>query len=440
MLPSTVEPSAQHAVALSAGLIVAWATNALPHAAAGLIALLLFGVAGVAPWPVVMSGFTNEATWFLLGALVIGAVASASGLAHRLAFSVARQAGGSYSRLLLAFIVTDFLLTFLVPSGIARVTVLAAIVAGLVEALGIGPRSPAARGLLIVVTYAASIFDKMMLGGAASILASGIIETVGGVRVSYGAWVLAFLPCDLLTILACWRTILWLYPAPDSLADSVRYLDQQAAARGPWSARESRAAVLLGCAVALWVTDMLHGIRPATVAMGIALLAVLPGIGVLGSSDLRRVRPGVIIFTAAAIGMTNVLAASGGLRLLTDHMVGWIAPLAHGPAVTAQALYWTAFLYHFLLGSETSMISATLPAVLTFAREAGLPVLQVGLVWTLGSAGKLFAYQGSVLMVGYAYGYFDGRDLLKVGAVLTVVEALILAVLVSVYWPLLGIA
>jgi uncharacterized protein (UPF0335 family) len=45
-----------------------------------------------------------------------------------------------------------------------------------------------------------------------------------------------------------------------------------------------------------------------------------------------------------------------------------------------------------------------------------------------------------VLMVGYAYGYFDARDLMRVGLLLTVVESLILLLLVPFYWPLIGIS
>jgi peptidoglycan hydrolase-like protein with peptidoglycan-binding domain len=41
--------------------------------------------------------------------------------------------------------------------------------------------------------------------------------------------------------------------------------------------------------------------------------------------------------------------------------------------------------------------------------------------------------------LGYSFGYFEGKDLLKVGAILTLVEGLILMVLVPLYWPLLGL-
>jgi di/tricarboxylate transporter len=44
-----------------------------------------------------------------------------------------------------------------------------------------------------------------------------------------------------------------------------------------------------------------------------------------------------------------------------------------------------------------------------------------------------------VLIVGYSYGYFEARDLIRIGALLTVVEFAILMVLVPFYWPIIGI-
>ena len=61
------------------------------------------------------------------------------------------------------------------------------------------------------------------------------------------------------------------------------------------------------------------------------------------------------------------------------------------------------------------------------------------MVFNFASGGKLFVYQSAVLILGYSYGYFEAKDLIRVGAVLTVVEGLILAFLVPFYWPLLGL-
>ena len=52
----------------------------------------------------------------------------------------------------------------------------------------------------------------MILAGSASLLARGLIESLAGVPVYWSQWLIAFLPVSLLTIVAIWRLVLWLYP------------------------------------------------------------------------------------------------------------------------------------------------------------------------------------------------------------------------------------
>ena len=58
----------------------------------------------------------------------------ASTVSRRLALTVMRAVGHSYPRLLLGLIISNFLLTPIVPSGIARVVIMAAIALGLADA------------------------------------------------------------------------------------------------------------------------------------------------------------------------------------------------------------------------------------------------------------------------------------------------------------------
>jgi di/tricarboxylate transporter len=74
-----------------------------------------------------------------------------------------------------------------------------------------------------------------------------------------------------------------------------------------------------------------------------------------------------------------------------------------------------------------------------FAHAHGLDPLSLGMIWTFAAGGKIFVYQSAVLIVGYSYGYFDGRDMLKIGLALTLAESAILFLLVPFYWPLVGI-
>ena len=199
------------------------------------------------------------------------------------------RVGITYPRILLGLIVTDFLLTFVVPSGIARVVIMAAIALGLVEAFGATRGSNVARGMFLILTYTANIFDKMIIAGAGSITARGLIEKVGGVEVLWSQWFLAFLPCSIITVLAAWRLTLWLYP-PEKVSARRRLrvsCAQELRKMGPLSPQERKAALLMAAAIVLWLTDFMHHISPSVIGIGVGLFALLPHVGILEIEDMR---------------------------------------------------------------------------------------------------------------------------------------------------------
>lgn len=438
--PLQLEPRIRHMFAIGTFMIIAWITQAAEFALAGFIGCFLFWALGVVPFKVAFAGFADHTAWFLFGAMLIGLIADRSGLARRLAYTVMGHVGISYSRILLGLVITSFLLTFIVPSGLARVVILAAIALALLEAFQARRGGNTARGMFLVLTYTGNIFDKMLLAGAGSITAAGLIQKMSGVRVLWGEWLLAFLPCSIVTVVFAWWLTLRLYPPErTACAPDKAYFQRELARMGPWSAAQTKGAILIGCAMVLWMTDSLHHIPPTMVALGIGLFALLPRVGVLDADAMRGLNYMPIFFVAEAVSMGNVLEATHGLGVLTSGVFHWIQPALTNVFSTTAALYWTAFFYHFLLASEISMLATSIPLVVEYAKVHGFNPLQLGLIWTFAAGGKLFAYQSGVLLLGYSYGYFDARDLIKMGAWLTLLEFAVLMLLVPFYWPLLGI-
>jgi sodium-dependent dicarboxylate transporter 2/3/5 len=438
--PLKMDLTAKHALAVSLFMIIAWITEAMPHAVTGLIGCYLYWVLGVAKFEVAFSGMVDQTSWFLFGAGLIGMMATKSGLARRLAYMVMRRTGTSYSRILLGLILTSALLTLLVPSGIACVVIMATVALGLMEALGAPRGSNIGKGIFVTLTYTAGCFDKMVIAGASSILGRGLLERAAGLHIYWSLWFFAFLPCALLMIFFIWRLVLRLFPPEKMAYERVGvYLEDALAKMGPWSAAEKRALVLMLCAISLWMTDLLTHISPAVIGIGAGLLALTPGLGLLDGDDLKRYNFNPILFVAAAISMGDVLVQTKALDVLTTLMFGWMKPFTtHVPSMVLVT-YWTAFFYHIFLGNELSMLATSVPALMNFAKGAGLHLLPIGMVWCFASGGKIFVYQSGVLVAGYAYGYFDSRDVFRVGLWVTAAESLVLLVLATAYWPLLGI-
>jgi solute carrier family 13 (sodium-dependent dicarboxylate transporter), member 2/3/5 len=440
LLPLGIEPRAHSALSVGIFMIVSWMTQVLDHGVAGILGCFLFWMFGIVKFETAFSGFADTSPWFLFGAVCFGLMGSKSGLARRLAYLVMRGIGHSYPRLLFGLIVSNFLLTAVVPSGIARVVIMAAIAMGLVEAFKLDKGSNIARGMFIILVYQATIFDKMIIAGASSITARGAIEKFGQVDVLWSQWFLAYLPCDILVMIVAWRLALWMYPPETAtLPGGAEFLHRELQQMGPLSTLEIKTAILMLCAVGLWMTDFLHHIPAPMIGLGVGLLAIMPRVGVLDTKDVRGINFLPIFFVAAAVSLSNVLVQTKALDVVTGVLFEWMKPHITGSIGSTMVLYWSAFLYHIVIGNEIAMLSTSLPILMTYARQHGIDPLVLGMVWTFGAGPKVFIYESAVLVVGYSYGYFSNKDMLKIGAILSVVTALILLLLVPFYWPLIGI-
>jgi len=438
--PLQLGAAAKHAIAISLFMILAWAFEALSPGLAGLIGCYLYWALGVVSVDVAFSGFADDTPWFLLAAILFGALAIKSGLARRIAFGVMLRAGTTYSRLLLGLIVADALITFCVPSGVPRVIIMASIALGINQAFGLEKGSNISRGMLLILTYAASLFDKTIIAGVAAITARGAMERFGHMQVLYSQWLLAYLPVDLVLIVVTWQlTIRFFPPEKQTLPGGKAYLENELAKLGAWKPIEKKALAFVLAAVVLWLTDSLHHVPASKIALGVALLAMLPRVGILGMEDLRQVDYLLVFFIASVVSMGKVLTATKSLDVFTQVLFGWITPLIGHTYLAPFALYWIGFVYHLFLANGISMLGTSMPGLMTYASAHHLNALALGMVWTFSSGATIFPYQTAVLIVGYSYGCFRAKDLLRLGLCLTILNSLLLLIVVPFYWPLIGI-
>lgn len=438
--PPSISTQARHALAVSLLVLIMWVARVLPHALTGLIGCYLFWTLVGVPSSTAFAGFTNVSAWFVFSAGLFGLMVTKTRLAHRLAGWLMGRSGVSYPRLVLSFILTSLVLNLLVPSGIARVIILGGIGLGVVASKGWGPEALPARGLFVSLTITSTLFDKLMITGGGTIVSQGIIEKVGHVPVYWSQWLFALLPALLLSVPACWAIIVWLFPARLTGPDSFRQpLEAHLQVEKTWSAAEKRCGLLLMAALLLWMTDFVHHIHPAMVALGVALLATLPRIGVLELKELKQTDFFPFLFTASALSLSEGLMKTGALDIVTQLLSSCWQPWAHNFVPSAIVLYWTAFVYHLLVPSDPTTIATSMPTVINFALAHRWSPVAAGLVWTYALAGKIFVYQSGVTIAGFSFGYFQVRDFLKVGVCLVIFEFLVLLLLVIWYWPLIGI-
>ncbi|HVN80996.1 MAG TPA: SLC13 family permease, partial [Terriglobia bacterium] len=368
--PLSIDPIPKHALAIASFMIIAWVTEALEYFLTGLIGCYLFWALGIVKFEAAFSGFATESPFFVLGALLIGMMVTQSGLGNRLAYMVILRIGTTYSRILLGFVLVSYLLTLIVPSGSACLIIKATVALGLMDALRLGPGSNIGRGIFLILTYTSSLFDKMVIAGSSVILVRGFVERMTHLEVLWSHWFLAFLPCTVLTVLAVWRLGLWLFPPERELAaDGKAFFKEEIRKMGPWKPSEKRAAILMLVAIGLWMTDFMHHLSPAMIGLGVGLAATLPGLGVVLPRDFKRLNYAAVFFVAAELSLGDVLVKTRAIELLSRAMFDWMGTLITGGTSLAIVTYWTAFIYHFFLGSEVVMLTTSVPALISLAQN-----------------------------------------------------------------------
>ena len=432
----------RRAFAITILMLTMYITETTSLAVTSLTGCLLYWVWAGIPLSKSFAGFFNDTPWYVLGVLLLGVMADSTGLARRLAYNIICRLGSSYGRLLAGMMILNFLLTFIMPSANAKVLILCTIAIGMLESFGMGKDSRIGRGLVLAMTVQAGMFSVFVIAGAAAILAKGLIESAGKVQVTYGMWLVAFLPIWILTIVASWFLIMKMYPPEKRMLEGgEEYCRAQLAKMGPISKREIKAMLILGVATLLWVTDHWHHISAAKVGLAAGLFACMPLVGGLKKEEFAKANFPIVIFIAGAMCMGTVMADTEILKTLTAALFKWMTPVLSSASVTAPVLmYWYNNIFHLFLGNESSLLVATLPALMQFCLKEGFNPLAVGMLWTFATGGKVFLYQMSALATGYSFGYFTTRDLFKIGVALFFVESFLLLIILPWYWPLIGLS
>ena len=438
-LPLEIDPTSQKVSAVVVFMIIYWVAEPIDHAVTALIGCYLFWALCSTKFSVAFSGFSSTAPWFIFGGMLIAEAASSSGLAKRLGYRVLYMTGTSYFKLLIGVTTLSFLLGPFIPSGIARIAIVAPLLIGVLTVLNQPKHGNVGKGVFLTLTVISLLVDKVLLAGPAAILTHGILKDQAGVEILWGKWVLAFLPVTLATIVASSVAARWLFP--DSNGENQRgtqYLLNSIVELGPLTVKEKKTLLIVGVAFGLWATDFIHHLNPTIIALGAGLSLALPKIGVLDTNAIKKANFLIIIFSAGALSMATVLSRSDVFHALKAIFVQ-IAPLLSNSFLASILLYWGGILSHFIFPNNQSLLSTSLPLLLSVIETTSYNPAVLGLIWQFAGGGTLFAYQSTVLVVGYSYGYFNSRDLIKFGATMMIIEGVLIMIIVPLYWPLIGL-
>lgn len=265
--------------------LVLWMTEAIPSYLTSfivIVATILLGILGMRPTfaylgePVMI---LNIASFVLASALVV------TGLAKRVALLLVIRWGDHLAGIFWAFIALNLLLGAFISATSAKTALLLPlfmVIAAMYGAVGGVARNNVGRNLVLQNLLANNVSASAFItGSAANLLAAQLLENAGH-KVMYSEWLMALLPLAVIQCAIAWYTgTRLIFPiskedARPKLEGGMAHLKAELDRLGPVHARELRAAFVFLAVLTLWATEALHGIRAEVVAMGGAIMVLLP--------------------------------------------------------------------------------------------------------------------------------------------------------------------
>ena len=373
------------------------ATSALPGIA---IAVIFFALAlsfGAAPAGQLLAGFWANATLLIFGALIIGTAAERSGLGRAVARALIERFSGSYAMLLTGVLLGTFALSFLLPSTVGRLAITIPIVMAVVKEAGYAQGSNGYTGMMLT-TVAGNFTTSYAIPPAnlTNIIVLGTGEAVLGVTIPYLEYFLYCAPVlGLAKGVSFILLVLAMFPAPPPLRpERSEPVILSRAAR--------RLSVVLAITVALWMTDVLHGLKAGWIAAGSALLCLLPPVALVRLRecfDLNRINATAIV--PAVLGVASVLNHSGAGRLITEGILAVVPFEGRSPifGFVAIALLSAAAA---VVATITGAIAIITPVIADISAATRLPP-KIGLIAEMvGLQAPLLHYEATPILVGMA--------------------------------------
>lgn len=437
----TAKGKAALGVALFA--IIIWMTEALEDALSGIVVIFLLSIANVTTVSGALSGYSNSALWLLIIGFIMAACMEKSGFSRRIALVLVNLTGGSVRCIYWAIALVMLVLTFLVPSITARVLLMLPIILGIGQALECQKgRSNAIKAMLLIVAMSGTMMSiGILTAHAANPITVGLIESATGVSISWSQWfTVAAPPAFALSILSILVISMMWKPEITDTEHAKNYIKSELDALGKLSRSEKYTMSIFTLTLLLWATDSMHGTHVLIVGLFSVICLLWPGKGPLSWKDAQKKIPwSVFILYGAGLSMGAALVSSGAAGWLAETV---LSPLAgYSKAAQIVIIIWiiTALQLFFTGGGPKT--TALTPIIIAFAISTGHDPAMFALIIGLNMVHQyLLPVSNMPNIVIMGTGHLTSAELIKTGAVMSLLAASFMSVMVYTYWTWLGLA
>ncbi len=375
-------------LAIFVAAIILWISEAIPNYLTSLIVILSIVLTGITTDKTAYAQLGHPVMWLNILSFILASMLVKTQVAKRFAIWFVLKFGKNASGIMISFIVINLVLSAFISATTAKAAILLPIfmvIAAIYGATGGKNRNNFGRNLILQNLFQINLgANAFLTGSGATLLAGSIIAgAMGWGAFSYQDWFKAAFPMNVLLIFIAWfvgskiffplkkeERVPQIAGGMDRLRDELNKL-------GKMKPEEYKAIAIFVVVLLLWATDKQHGINQTAVAFMGAVVALLPGVGVVKWNDVD-IPWHLLLFSAGAYTLGAGLDATGLPGTLVDALFASLG-------ITQATPFWTIYLiltagillFSLIFQSKTMLTLIFIPIAIGVAQKNGYPIMSL---------------------------------------------------------------
>jgi solute carrier family 13 (sodium-dependent dicarboxylate transporter), member 2/3/5 len=434
--PQGLSPDGYRSLVLFGATIFFWISGLLPIAVTALLSMVMLPILGILDAKKTYSMFGNEAVFFILGAFILAAAMTGTGISARLARAMLAKFGRTPASLALTVFLLSAFLSF-VMSEHAVAAMLFPVISEIATALGLEKgKSSYGRLLFMALAWGCIIGGiATFLGGARAPLAAGLLKEATGLHFSFMEWTTAACMIVLPLLLLGFLILIKFFPVDlEDVEVGRKFLNGKRLEMGKISFDEILTALVMVATVACWIT---LGEKTGLAAIAILGAAALFTFKVVSWQKIEEyVNWGIILMYGGTIALASALEKTGAAIWIVKQGMGALyhSPLAVIAVISLVAMVLTECISH------AAVVAILMPVGMGLCKTTGMDpkvmtlsiALPAGLAYCLPMGTPATA-------IAYASGYLKSRDIIVSGMTVMAISWLLFMGSVLFIWPLIGL-
>lgn len=418
-----------------AGLIL-WMTEAIPNYLTSLVIILAIVLTGVTSQKVAFAQLGHPVMWLNILSFVLASMLVKTRVAKRFALWFVLKFGKSARGIFFSFIVINIVLSAFISATTAKASILLPIfmVVAAIYGASDGNRNNFGRNLVLQNLFQINVgATGFLTGSGAHLLAISLFMGAYGSGIGYSEWFVACFPLTVIMILIGWfigtKVIFPMKPEErkPQIEGGMQRLQSELDAMGKMTVEEYKAIAIFVGVLLLWATDSLHGIDATVVAFIGAVVALMPGIGVVKWNDVD-IPWHLMLFSAGAYTLGAGLDATKLPETLVNAGFDSLG-------ITADTPFWVlyvvlTFLMMFsglIFQSKTMRTLIFVPIAIGVEQKFGLPMLSLAFpVAMLIEHVYVLPFNSKPAALLYNTNQYSWTDTFKFGIIMMVISWLLI--------------